>query len=81
MFEWRRRISVFDITQARHRLLDATHGDHFHAGDRLLRAVGFGNQRPGETQLGGFLEALLATRRRANLARQANLAKYNKFRR
>src|SRR5690348_6880709 len=38
------------IAHFHHRLLDPPHRDHLHAGDRLLGAVGVGNQRVGEAE-------------------------------
>ena len=72
--------SLFDVANPCHRVFHPPDGDDFHAGDRLLRAIGFRNQRPGEAELGSLLEALLSAWRRTDLTRQTNFTKYNKFR-
>jgi hypothetical protein len=45
-----------------------------------IGAIRFGNQRPGKAELGGLLETLLSAWCRADLARQTNFTKHNKFR-
>ena len=46
--------------------------------DRFFGHVGFGDERDAETQFGGLFQTLLPTRRRAHLARQADLAERQK---
>src|SRR6266540_1760442 len=67
------------LPKPRDRIRDAFDCDDLQAVDFLLRLVGLRDDRAGEAELGGFLQALLAARRGAHLAGESYLAEYREL--
>src|SRR6266446_4916940 len=65
--------------ETRDRVRDSLDGDDLEPVDFLLRLIGPGDDRLGEAELGGLLQPLLAARRRAHLAREADFAEHREL--
>src|SRR3989442_12655218 len=71
--------SALLFPKPRDRIRDALDRDDLEPVDLLLRLVGLGDDRAGEAELGGFLQALLAARRGTHFAREPDLAEHGEL--
>src|SRR5713226_4762104 len=70
---------AFLLPKPRDRVRHTLNRDDLQPIDLLLRLVGLRDDRAGEAELGGFLEALLAARRGAHFAGEPDFAEHREL--